>query len=264
MQNSFSFSRLWLLIKKQWFDNAKLYSLSALALTGILIIIFTIWWLANKQDHYFNEASTYGIFLAVLFVAGFIFSSTSFGVLGDKAKGIYWLSVPATPLEKLICGFFYSFIVFTVVYFTSFWLVKHITFFLIELNPQNTLRKADDNDVFKRIVLPNFLYAFFALQALFMLGSVYFERFAFIKTVLVSVFIAFIFVMFLQFIVNNLLPEHFGTRSFTEFRVYENDDAVKIYKLPNWIGAVIEPLAKFIWVPVLLIATYFRLKEKEI
>lgn len=264
MQNSFSFTRLWLLIKKQWFDNAKLYSLSAFALTGILIIIFTIWWLSNKADYRFHEGGTYGIFLVVLFVSGLIFSSTTFNALSDKAKGTYWLSVPATPLEKLTSVFFYSFIVFPVFYFVSFWLVKQASFLLIQLNPKNELVYITPDDIFRKEVMPGLLYTFFSLQALFMLGSVYFERFAFIKTILVTVIIAFVFVMFVQLLAHNLLPEHFGFKGSTEFRVYENDEGPKIYSLPVWIGKVIEPLAKFIWVPVLLTATYFRLKEKEI
>lgn len=264
MQNSFSFSRLWLLIKKQWFDNARLYSLSALALTGILVIIFTIWWLANKFEYRFHEGGTHAIFLIVLFISGLIFASTTFSLLSDKAKGLYWLSLPATPLEKLACGFFYSFIVFPVCYIISFLLVKHITFFLIQLNPKNDIIYVNANDVFVKEVMPSLFYVFFSLQALFMLGSVYFERFAFIKTVLVAALIGFIFIMFVQSLAQNLLPQNFGFKGFSEFRVYENEEGAKIYNIPAWIGKVIVPLSKYIWVPVLLTATYFRLKEKEI
>ncbi|MBX3255010.1 MAG: hypothetical protein KF862_12785 [Chitinophagaceae bacterium] len=264
MQNTFSFSRLWLLIKKQWFDNSRLYILSALALTGLLIFIFLIWWLSGKYEHRFSEAPTKGIFFVMLFVAGSVFASTTFTMLGDKAKGIYWLSVPATPLEKLACGFFFSCIVFLAVYFTAFWLIKYITFFLIELNPRNVLVRTDPNDIFGQKVTPVLLYVFFAVQSLFMLGSVYFERFAFIKTTLVTLLICFLFVIFIQFLVHNLLPDSFGIRSFSKFIIYENNQPPKIYLLPHWVEDILQPLAKFIWVPVFLTAAYFRLKEKEI
>lgn len=264
MNNTFSFARLWLLIKKQWFDNSRLLILSALALVGLLVIIFTIWWLANKFDRYFTEEPTNIIFFVVLFVSGLIFSSTTFSVLGDKAKGLYWLSVPATPLEKLACGVFYSCVVFLLVYLGSFWLIKHITFFLIELEPRNTLSRVNPNDVFEREVTPILFYIFFAIQALFILGSVYFERFAFIKTLLVAVFIAFLFVLFTMFLGHNLLPGNLGVKGFTDFRVYGDNEPPKLYRLPGWIDDVLVPIIKFIWVPVLLTATYFRLKEKEI
>jgi hypothetical protein len=264
MQNTFSFSRLWLLIKKQWFDNSRLYALSASALIGILTIIFTIWWLANKFDYHFEEITTNVIFFVMLFVTGLIFSSTTFSTLGDKAKGLYWLSVPATAIEKLVCGIFYSCLVFLAIYFTSFWLIKHIFFFIIELDPRNTIRRIDPNDVFEREVTPILFYIFFALQALFILGSVYFERFAFIKTLLVAVFIAFLFVMFTMFLGHNLLPNNLSVKGFSDFRVYGDNEPPKLYRLPGWIDDVLVPIAKFIWVPVFLTATYFRLKEKEI
>lgn len=265
MNNTFSLPRLGLLIKKQWFDNSRLYMLSALALTGLLALIFTIWWLVNRYDYRFTEASTNIIFFIVLFVSGLVFASTTFAMLGDKAKGIYWLGVPATTLEKLVCGFFYSCIVFIVLYMASFWLIKHIVFFLIELNPKNELIRVNPDDIFERVVAPNFLYTFFALQALFTVGSVYFEKFSFIKTILTILFIGFLFVMFCIFLGNNLLPRNFGIKGFSEFRVYHNNyEGSRIYHLADWIGDLIASLVKFIWVPVFFIAAYFRLKEKEI
>lgn len=264
MNNTFSFARLWLLIKKQWFDNSKLFILSALALVGLLTIIFTIWWLSNAEDHHFSEESVNVIFFVVLFVAGLIFSSTTFSVLGDKAKGLYWLSVPATTLEKLVCGIFYAFLVFLAIYLTSFWLIKHITFLLIESNPKNTLHRIEPNDVFEKEGKYILVYVFIALQTLFLLGSVYFEKFAFIKTVLVTVFLIFVFIMFVMLLGNKLLPEHLNVRGFTTFNVYENNEPPKLYRLPAWIDDILIPAFKFIWAPVLLIATYFRLKEKEI
>ena len=138
MNNSFSFSRLGLLIKKQWFDNAKLYTLSVLALIGLLSIIFIFWAIANG-DRY-DEEDTYVIFLILLFGAGLIFASTTFSALGDKAKGTYWLSIPATHLEKLVCGIFYSLIVFLAVYLLSFFIIQQITFAVIRLDTGNHIR----------------------------------------------------------------------------------------------------------------------------
>ncbi|MFT3704880.1 MAG: hypothetical protein QM802_21115 [Agriterribacter sp.] len=264
MQNTFSFSRLWLLIKKQWFDNSKLYTLATLALLGLLTIIFIIWYIANQYDYYFNEEGTNVIFFIMLFVSGLIFSSTTFSMLGDKGKGIYWLSVPATALEKLACGVFYSFIVFLTVYLAGFWIIKHTTFFLIELNPRNTLERVKPHDIFEGEVAPVLMYTFLAFQALFLLGSVYFERFAFIKTVLIQMLIGFLFFMFLNFLFHTFLPNNFNMGGLTSYRIYENNGAQKIYELPHWIEDILKPVAKFIWAPVFLTATYFRLKEKEI
>jgi hypothetical protein len=257
MNNSFSFSRLGLLIKKQWFDNAKLYSLSILALIGLLAIIFIFWAIANENRY--DEEDTYIVFLILLFGAGLIFASTTFGALSDKAKGTYWLSIPATHLEKLLCGIFYSLIAFLAVYLVSFFIIQQITFAFIRINPDNDIRYM--SNLKEPAIL--FFYIFLALQSLFILGSVYFERFAFIKTILAALFIIFLFMLAGISFAKNLLPHNSGMRGLTSFSIY-GDNEMKLYRLAPWIEDTIIALTKFIWAPVFWVATYFRLKEKEI
>lgn len=257
MNNSFSFSRLGLLIKKQWFDNAKLYTLSVLALIGLLSIIFIFWAIANG-DRY-DEEDTYVIFLILLFGAGLIFASTTFSALGDKAKGTYWLSIPATHLEKLVCGIFYSLIVFLAVYLLSFFIIQQITFAVIRLDTGNHIRYM--TNLKQPAVI--YCYIFVALQSLFILGSVYFERFAFIKTILAVLFIIFLFMLAGIFFAKNLLPHNSSMQGLTSFAIY-GDNEMKIYRLAPWIEDAVIAFMKFIWAPVFWVATYFRLKEKEI
>ncbi|HRO45255.1 hypothetical protein [Agriterribacter sp.] len=257
MNNSFSFSRLGLLIKKQWFDNAKLYSLSVLALIGLLSIIFIFWAIANESRY--DEEDTYVIFLVLFFGAGLIFASTTFGALSDKAKGTYWLSIPATHTEKLLCGICYSLIAFPVVFAVSFFIIQQITFFAIRLNPHNIIEPV--RNLKDHVII--FCYIFLALQSLFILGSVYFERYAFIKTILAALFIIFLFMLAGIFFAKNLLPHNSGMRGLTSFVIY-GDNEMKLYRLAPWIEDAVIALAKFIWAPVFWVATYFRLKEKEI
>ncbi|MEO6915407.1 MAG: hypothetical protein ABI151_06855, partial [Chitinophagaceae bacterium] len=99
MSNTFSFSRLGKLIVKQFFENAKLYLFSALALLGLLSLIFVFWMSASFPRY--GERDTYIIYLVGLIISGTIFASMSFNMLGAKDKGIYWMSIPATHFEKL-------------------------------------------------------------------------------------------------------------------------------------------------------------------
>ena len=257
MNNSFSLLRLGLLIKKQWFDNAKLYTLSVLALIGLLSIIFIFW--ASINGNNYDESDTYVIFLILLFGAGLIFASTTFGALSDKAKGTYWLSIPATHFEKLLCGIFYSLLAFPVVYLASLFLIQQITFAIIRLNPNNIIEP--ENNLKKIAII--FCYIFLALQSLFILGSVYFERYAFIKTTLAALFIIFLFMLTGTLFMKNLLPHNSGMQGITSFVIY-GDNEMKIYRLAPWIEDAVIVFAKFIWAPVFWVATYFRLKEKEI
>ena len=122
MTTTFSFSRLLQLIRKQWFENSRLYIFSILALLGILGLVM-IFWVITDGPHY-SEDSLYIIFLFGLFIAGSVFASMSFSMLGNKERGTYWLAFPASHLEKLICMIFYNVVVFTVVYCACFFLLK--------------------------------------------------------------------------------------------------------------------------------------------
>ena len=122
MRSSFSFSRLLQLIRKQGIENGRLYLLSSLALVGLLALVFAFWISTTSPDY--HEEIMYVIFLFGLFIAGSIFASMTFNMLGNKDQGVYWLGFPASHLEKLICSIFYTTIVFSMVYVASFFLVK--------------------------------------------------------------------------------------------------------------------------------------------
>lgn len=258
MQNSFSISRLGLLIRKQFFDNAKLYALSLLALIGVLTLVFLCWAFFNGEHHY-DADDTFVIFLLFLFPVGFIFASTTFHPLNDKAKGTYWLTIPATHMEKLITGIFYTTLVFLVVFFLVFLVIQQATFFLITLNPKNKIQWI--GDFWKEIKIAATF--FIALQAAFILGSVYFNKYAFVKTVLVLLTIGLCYALFVHFVTRNLFPNHLNVNGLSSVRTWDGDDS-KIYQLAPWVETTSEVVLKYIWAPVLLIATYFRLKEKEL
>lgn len=258
MDNTFDFSRLWLLIKKQWFDNAKLYILSLLAMIGLLTVVFVLW--ATFQGGYtFDEEDTYIIFSIFLFSIGPVFASTTFSSLSEKAKATYWLTIPATHLEKLVCGIFYSLIVFTIVYVVVFLIIQQATFFFVQLNPKNRIVWMKEMGEMIKILSIFFI----AIQSLFIVGSVYFERFSFIKTLLAALFIAFVFTFSIQFLLHNLFPDGVSLGGLTKLWVH-GENETKIYRLAPWIEKVLEPTLQYIWAPVLLVAAYFRLKEKEI
>ena len=124
MTTTFNFSRLLQLIRKQWIENSRLYLYSVLALLGMLGLIMIFWVITDGKNY--SEDSLYIIFLFGLFIAGAVFASMSFSMLGNKEKGTYWLSFPASHLEKLLCMIFYNVIVFTVVYCVCFFLVKSV------------------------------------------------------------------------------------------------------------------------------------------
>ena len=267
MAVNLNLSRLLKLIRKQWIENARIYLLSTLALAGILSLVF-IFWLFNGSLS-FNEETLYVIFTIGLYIGGVVFASMSFNMLTDKRKGVYWLGFPASHLEKLLTVIFFNLVVFTVVYSLCFYLIKTLAVSYLKgmmaANPLYSYHLADSGGFME--VFPNFLYGFVAIQAFYVLGSIYFSRFTFIMTTVIGIALVFIFMWFTISLINNNIPDGFKWDGFY-VKKYEGDIGTDggfyKYQLPALAFSTLLFLLKFIWAPVFWLITYFRLKEKEI
>jgi hypothetical protein len=267
MTTTFSFPRLLQLIRKQWIENARLYLFSVLALVGLLGLIMIFWVLADGQ-HY-SEDSLYIIFLLGLFISGAVFASMAFAPLGNKEKGTYWLSFPASHLEKLLTMIFYNVILFTIVYCLCFFLVKslavaYVNGLVAEYPSKYTFRRsAWGSDRSFLDILPYFLYGFIAVQSFYLLGSVYFSRYSFVVTTIVGSVLIFLFSYYTVELIQSSL--HGYSFNGDNVRKYTDDyNAYHEYKLSPVITNSLEIFAKFIWAPVFWVVAWYRLKEKEI
>lgn len=264
MTANFSFSRLVQLIKKQWIENARLYIFSVLALLGLLGLVF-LFWITTSGDQY-QEDGAYIIFIGGLFIAGTVFASMSFSMLGDKAKGTYWLGFPASHLEKLLCMIFYCAIVFTIVYVGCFFAVKSIAFAYVrqivaDAPAQYSLRKIDWSDPKGFIqVMKVFGFGFFAVQAFYLLGSVYFSRYSFILTTVIGAAMMFAFGLYLTYLVNNAFPDGYSWNG----SYVRNFNEMKNYSLSSSVQDLLIFAVKYVWAPLFWVATWYRLKEKQI
>lgn len=267
MTTTFNFSRLLQLVRKQWIENSRLYFFSVLALLGMLGLIM-IFWIISSGTHY-SEDSLYIIFLFGLFIAGSIFASMSFSMLGNKEKGTYWLAFPASHLEKLLCMIFYNVIVFTVVYCICFFLVKsaavaYVNSLVAEKPGVYSFRRSTwGSDRSFLSIVPYFIYGFFAVQAFYLMGSVYFSRYSFIITTIIGSALIFVFAYYTMELVQNSLEGYSWNGD--HLRKYdESFNTYQRYGLPSWMSGVLEFIVKFIWAPVFWIVAWFRLKEKQI
>lgn len=257
MNNTLSFPRLMKLMRKHWNENLSFFGIATLAMFGILAIVLTIWVLSDGRRY--SEDSLYIIYLIGLFIMGCILASVSFSMLGDKAKGGYWLALPASHLEKLITVILFTSFLFFAVYSLCFFTLKAIAVTYIEskiaANPdQYSLRPvqwegANKYDGFG-IVFRSFIYGFFAVQALFLMGSAYFSKFGFIKTIIIAALIVFLFVLYTYKLGEWLIPKNTNTGNLME----PSETTQEIFR---WIVTLI-------WAPLFWLITWFRLKEKEL
>jgi len=294
MNQTFDTGRWWLLVGKHWSENRKKYTLSLIAITGLLLLWFIVVLITDGRGIETEvQLSTY---YTGLFLVGCLYASMLFADLGSKTRGLNYLVVPASHLEKLLAGLFYCIVVFFVCYTAIFYVID-----IIMVKTGNSLlynhwlKTHAAGDVFvPRKVLnvfisprehrnqPGFVFYlllfYFVLQSVFILGSVYFAKFSFIKTVICALLIGLVITFLIAKLIVPILPPgsyHNGINSYEIYTVKNtaSGDGVMIYSdaatdklvaLPEWINPVLLFLLKYAFAPLFWLATYYRLKEKEI
>src|SRR6218665_1210883 len=107
MNQLFSFSRWLLFVRKHWAENRKKYLLGLLALAGIIVVWFVFNVLLSPSDS-MDRTTQYGTYFVGLFLVGCLYASTLFSDLSSKSKGINYLAVPASHLEKLFTALLFG------------------------------------------------------------------------------------------------------------------------------------------------------------
>jgi hypothetical protein len=267
MNQFFSVKRFTLLVYKHWADNKKRYGLSVLAFIGLLIAWFVFVILIESDEKMGHEIQEISYFLS-LFAIGTFYASQYFRDLGSRAKGINFLLVPASSFEKLLCSVLYTVIFFFVVFTTVFYLVD---FLMVGIS--NALAGTDVTvvNVFKVGILRldgqatvRLLFFFFSIQAAFLLGSVYFEKYSFIKTI-ISGFVGFFIIFCLVYFLYEFLPKgEYHSGFLTSYRVYVDGVNDHLVKVPDWVGKTCGFIFMYAIAPFLWIVSYYRLKEKQV
>lgn len=281
MNQVFDFKRWTLLVAKHWSENKRKYLLGTVAMAGFLFFWFgfvvVIDW--GRPIPSFIQIQTYYVGLAI---TGLFFASSTFAELSSGPRAMNFLTFPASHLEKLLCSLLYSLVIFFVVYTAVFYLVD---FSMVKLansaaaarwqgganvpssevvNIFSEFNKGSDPDEPNLFLLSILMYVI--VQSAYILGSVYFSKYSFIKTTISLLVIAFALILFLAKVMDPMMPNGGYYQGLTSYQVVENGNFqnAKIVQLPEWIGNLLFSLVKFALAPLLWVVTYFRLKEKEV
>jgi hypothetical protein len=275
--NAFSFDRWRLLVGRHWAENKKKYILSAIAITSLLAFWFLFLLLVDQSYHIDNRMQ-HGTYFVCLFVFGGFYASQFFSDLGSQSKGINFLLTPASTLEKLACSLFYAVLMFFVFFTLVFYVVDALMVTLA-----NALERSRTNgSIGKPSEIINLFFAkkqnagavnisfylllvFFAVQSFFLLGSVYFSKYSFIKTA-IALFVLFLTLLFTEeYVMDSFLPDGYHAGRLTTFLTVKADrTGDKMAALPEWIGRVLNVVLSYVFPPLFWLATYYRLKEKEV
>jgi hypothetical protein len=270
MNQALQLSREYLLIKKYWYEHKRSYGILFLAFTAFLFLVMGIN-LVFSNPMLFRTSSQILYYFIGLFLFGCLSASLLFSELGTKSKAINYLLIPASAVEKLICMLLFGVIVFFVGYSLTFSIVNSIVVALA-----NHINGTD----FEVITIFNILHynnpmmdgpnsglliIFFTAQAAFMLGSIYFSNYSFLKTVIVLGLLWAFAIVFISFINNAILPEQgwFKDQLHT-FEVLHPSGKNKLIIVSGWISSVCTFYFQCMIIPVLWTVIYYRLKEKQV
>lgn len=276
MNQTFDFRRFSLLVGKHWADNRKKYMLSIVAFMSLILIWYVFIMLTDPLDP-LAEGLQHVTYYFSLFLVGPFYASQFFKDLSSRSKGINYLMVPASTLEKTLCSIFYVVILFVVVFTVAFYLVNIITVGLANLiHPDYSgvarngiVHKAHISNIFRipgnpRNLAQYFFLLFFAVQSVAFLGSIYFPKYSYIKTA-ISITIVCLVIALVGFYFTSFFMPRGGFNELSTYRVFSEDgNETRVIQLPAWIGKVLKFLFFYAFPPIFWVTTYFRLKEKEV
>lgn len=270
------------MIREHAARNGKRYLLSLLAIAGIMTGFYVFILLASRRPIPLDIQSLSYYF--GLFFAGCLFGSMLFDDLNNAPKGISALLLPASHLEKLLCLLFYGVIVFFISFNLIYYLVDISMVSLSNFTGAAWHKLSRDADLpFKAAAIENvfssrqemqpipfpgrlnaYLFeAFFVAQSAFILGSVYFKKFSFIKTVICLFALFFFLFLYYGTLLNRAIPEDTWYNSMSSWQTGQKN-LTRYVLLPGWADRLFYFLAGYPFAFVFLTVAYFRLKEKEI
>ena len=285
MNQVFDMQRWVLLVRKHWGDNRNKYLLSLGAIAALLFLWFGFLILMDSHGAMSREPQTITFYVG-LFLTGSLTASLLFSDLGNKPKALNFLAVPASQVEKILCMIFYGVVVFFVCYTVVFYVVD---FLMVKVANAVTIARLERNreslefftpekvmNVFGKFkvsandnpfnVLTTILCLFFALQGAYALGSIYFPAYSFIKTTITLLITILLFIFLVAKVLSPMLPDGGNfSGNLSVYQMYKRDySSMDAILLPSWTGDAMVGYFKYLLAPAFWIATYFRLKEKEV
>jgi hypothetical protein len=276
MENTFSFSRFILLVKRQWIENKKLFLMGIGVILGLDFLLYgitTSWRMAVLEN-----SIQYSAFIVGFLICGPIFTSFIFKDFSSKNGKMSYLQLPATHFEKLLVGILYSFIVFPIILSIIYFCVDYFFVNYVNQNHMNLLKDWDVEYIknwrpnipfidqitekpmiFKQQILGTWL----VIQAFTILGSITFGSMSIIKTAFSGLAI-FLFGCLLFLISTKLfLQNNFEKMNVNQFIQRSNSIMLQTKPIVDKFLTISTICLLIIFPIILLISAYYKLKEKE-
>lgn len=238
-------------MRRQLTINAKSLLVSLSACLGVLVIInfLTIYFGGNVEPELIISLS-----FVMMFMGGYIFTSIGFNELHSQDKAYQYLTLPATTLEKLV----------------SVWLLTSIIYVLMSLVLLGLLviicnlfalfvgSSSVSFGTLMSFPIWKIIWIFLVTQSIFLLGSCYFRKNNFLKTLLALFVIGFILGIYGT--INGFI--FVGS----EFQGISNDqmNGAMTEFMENTFPKIIAFLFNYLLAPFFYVVSYYVLKERQV
>lgn len=174
--------RVAILMRHDLVTNGKSIVTAFATLAGVVVGLFLIASATGGSGEFHSS-----LFVNILLIGGFVVSSTAFSELTDPKTGIHYLMLPGSTLEKYLAKLLLTSIGWTVSILGLYVLATAVATLL------GSLFFAATPGVFlptSRAIWLS-IAGYLVSQSIFLFGSIYFRKVAFLKTALAAIVVAF-------------------------------------------------------------------------
>ncbi len=253
--NIFDPKRFGLLLRKEWRDNHRtLLIIVALVIAFLLLNALVYSDDPDNGPQWFNRI-WYPI---ILYFGGFLFTSVSFHELVADAQRQFYLTLPASNLEKFASKWVVTAIFFPIAYTLLYQLVALAIGVVVKAYSGYEFEQLALFGDFQRLHIQMYI----VIQSAFLIGAVVFQRYSIVKTSFSLMLVGMSLLAFLYLCVRVLFSEYFNGFEFAGPGPQPKEG------FDLWLTDSLWPVVKYsfyilLW-PVLLLIGYFKLKEKEV
>ena len=198
-----------------------------------------------------------GLFFTVFFVGGYILASRVFQELGDYRTGYMYLTLPVSNLERLLVGWATTSVMYSMLGMAAFLILSHLANFLAASSFGFQFQWIG----FGTIPWVKLFGIFIVTQSVFILGSAFFKKHAFLKTLL-AIFILQNVIGIISFLLGWGIITEFSTGSLS---IQENSISEGLVLIMETTVPIVAKILFWgILGPFFLTASYFKIKETEI
>lgn len=274
MNDVFSFRRFGLLLKKHLTEEYKQYLLLSAGALGIMLVLNTLSTLENLHNE-FNTNMHEVIFAIGFIFGGSIFASMTYHFFQNNAKGIRFMQLPASHLEKIVVMFVVTqvifFVGFIILFYINDWIMCTVynMFVTIPKNIPAERLSFFHADLYRMdtVWAKRAITFFFVFSSIAHFGSIGFRKIAFIKIALCVIIVGFIITWLNFTFMRSLIPEPNmpgGMFYSISLRLESENVSRGFVLLPdNWTNVIdlVLPVVLYIsfWT-----GSYYKLKEKQV